>query len=173
MDENWDNIAFLPNCIPNSNPRSGDRKSQPCQLQVANNRVHILRAAGKLREWLLEVREDQKDWYLKSEHKLCPNPWLTIILDMHMRPKGAHQKGRQKLEGSLHLKDSMASWWDLWTSSALAECTSYHIHFKWWKVENFLKFRCQREELRAEGVTGNLEPHSKGIRERMNPKILV
>ena len=54
------------------------------------------------------MREDQKDWDLKSEHKLCPNPWLAIILDMHTRPKGAHQKGRQILEDSLHLKDSMA-----------------------------------------------------------------
>ena len=55
----------------------------------------------------MEVREDQKDLYLNlSISSAQISGYYTT--HAHTRPQGAHQKGRQKLEDSLHLEDSMA-----------------------------------------------------------------
>lgn len=136
-------------------------------------RVQIIRAAGNM-GMILEVRGSEH-WYLKPEHKLCPNPWLTITLTCTQDTPGSSSKRQAKLEDSLHsLEDSAAPRRRCVNFLCLGWVQHPPHAFQAAKGRKLSDFRCQREELRAEGVTGNLEPHSKGIRERgWNPKILV
>lgn len=65
-------MALLCYDIRKLHPSSGNRKLQPCQFKVADNRLQIIRAAGNLREQFLDVRENQKSCYPKSEYKTLP-----------------------------------------------------------------------------------------------------
>lgn len=71
----------------------------------------------------MKVREAQKGCLNIN----CPNPWLNPKLRMYPGDsQGAHQKGRQMLEDSLHIKDSIAPDEICEFHMTLAECIAYH-----------------------------------------------